>query len=170
MTLTDEQKIYCERTRQLVRVLTEVHRDNRPFTLYYWATSYPSIIAELIAGGDLPEGTCGTAACAVGYAGLDPWFRAQGFKLSMCQGNVTSGADWEVEYTTPEQFMEQGAEGEILQDWEAIGQFFSMPVKTATSLFLPENYDADYTAETVIDRLNAYICNTYGPEHEMVII
>ena len=34
------------------------------------------------------EGTCGTAACAAGMAGLHPWFRKQGFRTNRRTGSV----------------------------------------------------------------------------------
>lgn len=38
--------------------------------------------------GSQSEGVCGTAACAAGYAGLNPWFRRKGFITDRIKGDV----------------------------------------------------------------------------------
>ena len=50
----------AERLMQVVRVLEELRRPKR-FDLGTW-------------------GECSTTACAIGWAGLDPWFRRRGFR------------------------------------------------------------------------------------------
>ena len=56
-----------DRLRQVVRVLEELPKDGKHrFGLQTWSSVWG----------------CGTTACAVGWAGLDPWFRRRGLKVS----------------------------------------------------------------------------------------
>ena len=76
------------RLRHWVKVLEKVEKDKRKFNMAAWA------IAP--AGGKI--GDCGTAACAFGWAGLDPEFRAAGLKTRRVspyssEGYVTYGHD-----------------------------------------------------------------------------
>ena len=52
--------IHAERLLQVVRVLEELP-SNKHFSLTHWQ--------------------CNSAACAIGYAGQDPWFKRRGFKM-----------------------------------------------------------------------------------------
>ena len=71
------------RLRHWVKVLEKVEKDKRKFDMGYWAVP-PD-------GGDV--GDCGTAACGLGWAGLDPKFRNAGLEThkSWVRGAVIYG-------------------------------------------------------------------------------
>jgi len=88
---------------------------------------------------------CGTTACAVGYMGLDPWFRSQGLQTHLT-GELT--------YT------------DRLQDrtrfnWGAVAEMFSISISDAEDLFQASAYDgAEPTVEDVLDRVRNYVQQT----------
>lgn len=110
-------------------------------------TLYDSMMEEIELEGDcpsildvlersspgLPEGFCGTTACAVGHACLDPWFNGQGLHLV---------ADSEPFY--------QGFGG-----WLAVSTFFGLTGSEANRLFMACNYETgtQTTAAQVRDRI-----------------
>lgn len=87
-------------------------------------------LAELLE--NLPEGRpkfslenwyhCGTAACAVGHAAIDPWFRRRGLKL------IKIGRWHEPAYRDDE-------------GWSAVAAFFGIYIIDAEFLFSAESYD-----------------------------
>lgn len=106
--ITPAQQI--ERWENVERVLTDMpqHERDQHWNMSMW--------------GD--KTACGTVACAAGHCGMDPWFRAQGFKMLFYiwtdAGNVIfEGApnvpkdvrisDWDSDITYPPAFF--GEEG-----------------------------------------------------------
>lgn len=79
---------------------------------------------------------CGMVACACGYAGLDDWFRSQGFETNK-DGNI--------------QF-------DGYKCWDAVEQFFDLDWTQADYLFSDEHYedatDPLLVAERIIQFLN----------------
>ncbi|MCY1464232.1 hypothetical protein D9M71_822310 [compost metagenome] len=70
------------------------------------------------------EGTCGTTACAVGWACLDPWFNDQGLMLNR------------------DTIFEDPQFGELRQ-WEAVCAFFGISQGQAEHLFFYLSYAAN---------------------------
>lgn len=70
---------------------------------------------------------CGCTACACGYAGLDPWFREQGFKT------LSNG---EVMWTNPET-------GDTSKDYNAMEFFFDLDEAQTDYLFISRCYTAE---------------------------
>jgi hypothetical protein len=60
-------KVYLNRYRQLRRVISSLpeHEANEHIVMQNW----------------IQKTACGTARCAAGWAGIDPWFKKQGFRL-----------------------------------------------------------------------------------------
>lgn len=44
-------------------------------------------------GNWVVETECGTICCLAGHAGLQPWFRARGFKTKVFMGSLSQGVD-----------------------------------------------------------------------------
>jgi hypothetical protein len=81
---------------------------------------------------------CGTSACAVGHACLDPAFQEQGLELD----RLNSAPVFD------------GKEG-----WEAVERFFGLTHTQATYLFYFEAYDSGSaaTADEVADRIESFL-------------
>ncbi len=117
------EKKYTERLEQVVRVLKELPKEKK-FNLTTFMT-------------------CGTTACACGWAGTDPWFRRRGFKtekyLRPLHGNV---------------FYRE--KGRMFEGMEAARKFFGIDFRTSTQLFVHEE-GKDGSKRTVIRRLKSFI-------------
>ncbi len=138
-------KIYIERLNQLVRVLREVRDEKRLFSLFTWVTTDLTLLDI-----KFPEGACGTVSCAVGWAAQDPWFRRRGFSLGKNYvGRI---------------YPQYKSHKEIEFEWDAVEAFFNITNNTAYDLFSETEYPYDYTIETVIERVETYIAETYGEE------
>ncbi len=111
------EKKYIERLEQVVRVLEELPREKK-FDLRMFMT-------------------CGTTACACGWAGTDPWFRRRGFKTEKRQYG------YNVLYR---EFDGMGA----------VRKFFGLDLGTSHHLFLYES-GKDGSKRAVIRRLKAFI-------------
>ena len=146
MSLTTDDKKYLERIQQIVRVLREVRDQGRLFDLGLWGTDDLENSDK-----DFPEGSCGTVMCAIGWVGLDPWFRRRGF----C---TTSYAPNNFE----PQFSRNGYKD---TSWEAVREFFDMSGTSAHNLFSERDYDEGYTVDDVIHNVQEYIEYTYGDEY-----
>lgn len=70
-----------ERLMHLIGVLEEVERANKPFNLTHWVTGEIDPATTHNAPRTSDEEPCGTAACACGYAALDPQFQREGLRL-----------------------------------------------------------------------------------------
>jgi hypothetical protein len=97
------------------------------------------------------QSECGTAACAVGLATMDPWFQAEGLGLE--QG--TSSSSWVPSFG-----------GETMLD--AVRTFFAIPYSGARTMFLMSSYpriDKDdryiwiVTPAMVADRIAGYLAD-----------
>lgn len=109
---------------------------------------------------------CGATACAVGYAGLDPWFRARGFETSIY-------GDLQYTYT----LQEGGTQSEY--NWAAPMKFFDLAEHEAHYLFFDANYrdqavDGKVEPLVVANRIKEFIriggvpegVTVYGLYHE----
>lgn len=136
--------MYQERLKQVVRVLRGLPQEQDLY-LYAW-------VGKLDEDGDprdwesrrdgpvwfevpsLPH-HCGATACALGHAGLDPWFRARGF----C---TTQDGTVQIENTS-------------IDSWDAVKEFFDLSTGKAHALF-------DFTEEpvapsVVADRIERFL-------------
>lgn len=88
---------------------------------------------------------CGTAACAIGWCGLDPWFTSRGFGLE---------ATGRIAVPTWGRYA----------DFAAIGQFFAIPYRDARRLFAANEDDATGAAarDCIIERIEEYIAQHTG--------
>lgn len=93
--------------------------------------------------------SCGTTACAAGFAGLDPWFISQGFSID--------------KHTQP---LYVDPEGNKFHGWDAIYEFFELDYGQAQHLFSEYTYrDADWDdpmpepvePHEVVDRIRTLI-------------
>ena len=112
------QAKYIERLEQVVRVLGELPREKK-FNLARWMT-------------------CGTTACACGWAGSDPWFRRRGFRT------VKTSDSYSIFYN--EQY-----------GFGAVKEFFGLESDKMFYLFVRSYYGRDGSKRAVIRRLNAFI-------------
>lgn len=85
---------------------------------------------------------CGTVACAVGHAGLNPWFRSQGFKTNIQKGDV--------EYF-------QGDSWNGRHSWQAIQEFFQISEKEALYLFARQSYLLANEPKLIAKRIRLFI-------------
>lgn len=138
-----------ERLQHLVEVLEEVAKQPETrFDLASWFFPTTSINFEERFNNIPPSETlsiphkCGAVACACGYAGLDPQFRAEGFK-TLPNGLIL--------YSTEE--------GRDYKGWTAVEAFFDLWDDTAQYLFCSDAYMAKETKDvkTVIARLREFI-------------
>lgn len=117
-----------ERLNKLIELLETI--PDADFDLRNWVGKYEG--AQLVDNPKpdlILDGNCGTVACAVGWACLDPWFNSQGLKLDLPPNCVGS----EPTYYCPN------------EDWEyfgfsAVAAFFDIHAFIAEELFLPIHY------------------------------
>lgn len=139
-----------------------MHRDDPDFVKNHWNTV-----------GNVQK-TCGTSACAMGYAALDPAFQAQGLTLKI-EVYGPDGRTVEYPVTTVKEFNEITRRPTLEVDeiyirfngQDGIGaamEFFGITEKAATWMFLPDHYEdmtqdnqVPITPQAVIDRLRAVI-------------
>ncbi len=84
---------------------------------------------------DLAEWQCGTTACAVGWAALDPVFNKQGLRLT------------EGPYGNPRPEYENDV------NWPAVVGFFDLGYEDTIELFADYSYPEGATAQDVIARI-----------------
>lgn len=164
MKLTRKEAMYCERVQQVVRVLRDVKEDGRLFSLRYWGAADPDSIQEMINEGYIPEGSCGTVACAMGWAGLDPWFNRRGFRIYMEPPKDEDAISHF--YPTLET---RGHRRARFSDFDAVLEFLNISSDDGYHLFVQNRYDDDYTIDDVMARINDYIADTYGEEHRFPV-
>ena len=149
--------MHTERLQLLVTLLEEVRDTPKPDTLFNlgsWAGEIAvnpakhSLTSQWLALSSgrrqiLTEGFCGTRACAVGHACLDPRFNALGLRL------------------------DDGNEGNFpvfdgSTSWEAVEKFFGLSASQATRLFYKEEYPQGCRTpvQGVIDRLKELLAPT----------
>lgn len=158
--LARERKKYCERLRNVVRVLQGVKSSGKLFSLKYWGTKDEELIREMIDDGDLPEGSCGTVCCAIGWVGFDPWFRARGFRTII---EIDEEFVWSFHDETFEP--RYAHDGYIDPAWVGVRVFFDLTEHQTDKLFLDGYYEEGYTIDDVIQRVSEFIVTKYGEEH-----
>ena len=119
------EKKYIERLEQVIRVLEELPREKK-FNLRSFMT-------------------CGTTACACGWAGADPWFRRRGFKTEKYHSHVGSTL-YNVSY------QEFGG-------MDAVRKFFGLDFATSYHLFIKDLFQ-DNSKRAVIRRLRRFLKGT----------
>lgn len=120
-------------------------------------------ILEKSSGKDLPEDFCGTSACAVGHACLDPRFNALGLTLYWPELRRSMAM--------PVPDFIDGPFG--YRDWAAVKAFFDLSEHQAHYLFLDDRYEAGVrtTAKMVQERVDQFLADnadlegTEQPEH-----
>lgn len=86
---------------------------------------------------------CGTSACAIGHAAVDPWFRRRGISL---------------EFTGLEPYPVYRHLGKEYDDIEAPEEFFGITYDQADWLFMPSRYPNQHArARTVGKRIDNMI-------------
>ena len=110
-----------DRLRHLITVLEAVKEEERGFSLHGWVQS------------------CGTVACACGWATQDKMFMSEGFGLR--NGTPAFG------------------DGD---NWLAVMEFFGLQSDEAGPLFLPEYYDDAHDVCAVVRRVRETITNHGG--------
>lgn len=102
---------------------------------------------EFDMGTWFEQKNCGTAACALGAAALDPWHQAQGLRLARGSPHF---------YSTDEHRA-------VATGVDAGACYFEIPYSTSHWLFGPDAYNAEggepITPEHVIDRINYLLTN-----------
>lgn len=143
--------MHRERLENVVRVLKSLPPE-APFNLLSWVgdlergsddwdSDYNGLIFReedfpLIVEPMLIPHNCGCSACACGYAGLDPWFREQGF-ITTPRGTVTFGD---------------------AQSWQAVEAFFDLRASESHYLFS----SGDQTSrEDTIARIERFLTEGY---------
>jgi len=99
---------------------------------------------------------CGTAACAVGFAMLHPWFQKQGLKPST---DVTRQPQ------TPDDFFDSGPATDTgYYGWGAADAFFDVPDEASSWLFSSASYTRSPRPATVAKRIREYVKTGVVPE------
>ncbi len=81
-----DKEVSIERLEHLITVLEDVARERKNFDMNSWALSVEQVL-EMGNGGVAPviHEPCGTAACALGYAAMDPKFMGLGLRLEVAE-------------------------------------------------------------------------------------
>ena len=132
--------IKYERLVQLQRVLSSVKEDH--FNLKDWLVTYDVVDSVTVCLNDnLPPNQipsfCGTTACAVGHAFLDPWFIAQGAAVDLID-SLDNGTI--VASLYPHILYKNSATETTHLGWSAVEQFFMMNQYEAEYLFSIDTY------------------------------
>jgi len=96
---------------------------------------------------------CGCTACATGYAGLDPWFRARGF-VTRSNGTVV--------------MLDPDTREVIHFEWDGMAQFYELDDLQAQYLFMPYPYDDPRDPQAVIDRIETVLRDGFPAEEDML--
>lgn len=159
-----------ERLNHLITILEGVERANLAFNLDNWVSNaaMPDLARPTTDNlvGSL-DASCGTACCAMGYAALDPDFRAEGLSMTLETRDYNSGRGRWVE--TPvasiqdfntlirNQDLQIGFGGiafDGVEGFRAAAAFFDIAVYDADTLFSPDSYHGrPVTPERVIERI-----------------
>lgn len=138
-----EKTMNRARLLHLIDVLETVERGNLPFEMEKWA-----IVKQ-------DKTVCGTAACAAGYAALDPEFRAEGFTLRN-HSNVEFKSFYDLVRYIPNLELEypfisfDGVSG-----WLALGEFFGLTFPQANYVFGAKSYRrSDVAPKHVIEHIH----------------
>lgn len=130
-----------ERLTQLIRVLEEVQALGKPWDMTSWLT------------GEGKELTCGTAACALGWATQDAWMQGEGLILKPSYSKTVI-ADW-----CPSVIDSDGREK---TGFWAGAAFFALNLTDSYKLFSANEYLGpgwSVTVQMVIDRVQELLRN-----------
>lgn len=99
---------------------------------------------------NMSDWRCGTAACAIGHAGTDPWFIKRGFSMASSKFLPGGAPFYKDQY------------GIVYRGWMAVYKFFDFPDDSgALRLFEPSYYSKkkDMTPTNVANRIRAFVKN-----------
>lgn len=117
-----------ERLNKLIELLETI--PDADFDLRNWIGKYNGVQMIDYVKPDLSfEGDCGTVACAIGWACLDPWFNSQGLKLD---DSPTLRTSEPIYYCPVDEFK--------YHSFSAVGMFFDIARDKAEELFLHSKY------------------------------
>ena len=167
-----------ERLEHLITVLEGVKAASLPFNLNNWIAHHES--NDQTTGNAVES--CGTACCALGYAALDPVFRAQGLSMNALvmtykEGDMSSSIVSEMpiasiaEFNTALKTVQDGQwmASEVDFDdgfgfgsgFDAAAAFFGINNNASYYLFDPEEYaggtERPITPDEVIERVREVI-------------
>jgi len=144
-----------DRMQQLVRVLLEVEAQGKHFNIGCWSR----------------QESCGTVACAVGWAARDKWHNGQGLSLVA----DTSGYG---QYDGPH-FIPAYS---VFSDTDAVAEYFEIPATHVTYFFYAHSYRKldgnpvtygdtvkSITVREVIDRLQNFLGEKAYPEKGVAV-
>ena len=91
----------------------------------------------LVANSIIPEGFCGTAACVLGHAAVDPTFRKEGLFVRLWSPHEESNVGrQDIIYIDPESDESDDGFGPVeFEDYEAGMEFFGLTETQASALF-----------------------------------
>jgi hypothetical protein len=148
--------MHRERLDHLVRILESVEAAKKLFDLTSWISDQTSETTLNAPPGKSGE-ACGTAACAFGYAALDPEFQQQGLHFEARRYECAADGKWIKQWQTVsgiEEFnrlqslpetdfhFEPGYDG--LLGFEAAEVFFGISRRAACFLFDPDYYEGAF--------------------------
>lgn len=133
-----------ERLTKLAELLDKVAAERKPFNLSVWVRSPAELVgmdledtatASGLAMEEVASHECGTVACAIGHACLDPWFNEQGLTVDL---------DGQPKF-------------ENNQSWDAVAAFFEIGWELSIFLFDYTNYEEEQetSAAAVAYRIRA---------------
>lgn len=153
-----EKTMYRNRMVQALRVLEAVRDEQRLFSLHTWRSVDPEFFEELISSEALPDGACGTVACAIGHIMVDPWFTRRGFK-----------GEWYNKLEAEPVFTLRNEEHRY-RGWRAVQKFFDISAVHSDHLFDANDYeDGNPTIDQVIERMREFIPFRYGASEEVSV-
>lgn len=144
-----------ERLNKLVELLESLEPES--FDLRSWVLKYNHVLIDespqLVE--DHIENPCGTVACAIGWACLNPDFNALGLKLD----NSPAELGEPTYYCPTDEWQYSG--------FRAVAKFFDIGYENAEYLFLQQEYGEKVaTKDEVIARIKEYILINSGEKHE----
>jgi hypothetical protein len=149
-----EQLMYVEALERVAVIMDNITSevfDLEDF-LYIGTRELEMLVEQAAANTDAPwyeiNQTCGTIACAVGHAGLNPWFRSQGFKTNIREANIEYKMD---------------------VSWDAIENFFEVSKNEALYLFASQSYLMTHDPKAVAKRIRLFIA-TDGKSHTRYLV
>lgn len=142
--------MYVERLTHLANLLDRVYANGQLFHLGVWRWQWAHLthseyehVMLSTPNANPTEHECGTVACAVGYATLDPVFNEQGLTATPCGQPMIFRVE----------------DGHILSGWAAVRDFFDLDQMTAGHLFDSMCYPSDEegTAMHVAQRIRRHL-------------
>lgn len=93
---------------------------------------------------NISEYKCGTSACAVGWATLDPWFNEKGLQSAYSQSDI-----YLIKF-------------DGLYDWRAIEEFFGLDEDEAEDLFTLDSNYGNNDPLVVAERIREVVSRKFG--------